>query len=146
MAEPASSDETSPSESHSYFVRLGKLSAKVQERALQHSLVRARHARESAYSAATQITSTLDLLEKARSGLGTASNQIGGASEQLLQRWTEWKQKQAGAGQNESEADGSKDEAEVREVHLETDLMVSNQIIFAFQSIYSVYTVHYNLK
>ncbi len=113
MAEPASSDVTTPSESHSYFVRLGKLSAKVQERALQHSLLRARHARESAYSAVTQITSTLDLLEKARSGLGSASNQIGGASEQLLQRWTEWKQKQAGSGQNESEPDGSRDEAEV---------------------------------
>ncbi|KAG7235594.1 hypothetical protein INR49_002474 [Caranx melampygus] len=43
------------------------------------------------------ITSTLDLLESARASLGTASNQIGGASEQLLQRWTEWKQNQAGA-------------------------------------------------
>lgn len=102
------------SPSPSYFVRLGKLSAKVQERALQHSLVRARHAKDATYAAVTQITSTLDLLESARTSLGTASNQIGGAPEQLLQRWTEWKQIQAGAGQVESEPDEPKDESEVR--------------------------------
>ncbi len=105
---------TTPSASPSYFVRLGKLSAKVQERALQQSLVRARHARDSTYNAVTDITSTLDLLERARTSLDTASNQIGGASEQLLQRWTEWKQKQTGAGQTETESDGTKDETEVR--------------------------------
>ncbi|XP_070817208.1 mannose-6-phosphate receptor binding protein 1 [Chaetodon trifascialis] len=112
VAEPAPSEVTTPSGSPSYFVRLGKLSAKVQERALEQSLVRARHARDSTYTAVAQITSTLDLLESARTSLGTASNQIGGASEQLLQRWTEWKQKQAGTGQTESEPDGTKDEAE----------------------------------
>lgn len=101
------------STSPSYFVRLGKLSAKVQERALQQSLVRARHASDATYSAVAQITSTLDLLESARTSLGTASNQIGGASEQLLQRWTEWRQKQPGDGQTESEPDGAKDESEV---------------------------------
>ncbi|XP_051234003.1 mannose-6-phosphate receptor binding protein 1 isoform X1 [Dicentrarchus labrax] len=112
VAEPATGEVTTLSASPSYFVRLGKLSAKVQERALQQSLVRARHARDSTYTAVAQITSTLDLLESARTSLGTASNQIGGASEQLLQRWREWKQKQAGAGQTESEPDGTKDEAE----------------------------------
>ena len=105
-----------PSASPSYFVRLGKLSAKVQERALQQSLLRARHARDTTHAAVSQITSTLDLLESARTSLGSASNQIGGASEQLLQRWTEWKQRQAGAGQTESEPDGTKDETEVRPV------------------------------
>lgn len=114
MAEPASSEVTTQMASPSYFVRLGKLSAKVQERALQQSLVRARHARDTTYASVAQITSTLDLLERARTSLGTASNQIGGASEQLLQRWTEWKEKQAGAGQTESEPDGTIDEAEVR--------------------------------
>ncbi|KAM7012492.1 mannose-6-phosphate receptor binding protein 1 [Tautogolabrus adspersus] len=112
VAEPATSEVSALSASHSYFVRLGKLSAKVQERALQQSLLRARHARDATYAAVAQITSTMDLLESARTSLGTASNQMGGASEQLLQRWTEWKQKQAGAGQTESEADGNKDEAE----------------------------------
>ncbi|XP_030288625.1 mannose-6-phosphate receptor binding protein 1 isoform X2 [Sparus aurata] len=113
VAEPASSEVTTQMASPSYFVRLGKLSAKVQERALQQSLVRARHARDTTYASVAQITSTLDLLERARTGLGTASNQIGGASEQLLQRWTEWKEKQAGAGQTESEPDGTIDEAEL---------------------------------
>ncbi|XP_053177677.1 mannose-6-phosphate receptor binding protein 1 isoform X2 [Scomber japonicus] len=116
VAEPATGEAgevATLSASPSYFVRLGKLSAKVQERALQQSLVRARHARDATHVAVSQITSTLDLLESARSSLGSASNQIGGASEQLLQRWTEWKQKEGGAGQNESEPDGAKDETEL---------------------------------
>ncbi|XP_060889266.1 mannose-6-phosphate receptor binding protein 1 isoform X1 [Labrus mixtus] len=112
VAEPATSEVSALSASPSYFVRLGKLSARVQEQALQQSLLRARRARDATYVAVAQITSTLDLLESARTSLGTASNQLGGASEQLLQRWTEWKQKQAGAGQTESEPDGNKDEAE----------------------------------
>ncbi|XP_069006381.1 mannose-6-phosphate receptor binding protein 1 [Embiotoca jacksoni] len=112
LAEPANFEVTTPSASPSYFVRLGKLSAKVQGRALQQSLDRAQHARDATYTAVAQITSTLDLLESTRTRLGTASNQIGGASEQLQQRWTEWKQKQEGAGQAESEPDGAKDESE----------------------------------
>lgn len=116
LAEPATSEVTTTSASQpgspSYFVRLGKLSARVQERALEQSLLRAQQAREATYAAVTQITSTLDLLERARGSLGTATNQIGGASEQLLQRWTEWKQRQAGAEHTESEPDGTKDENE----------------------------------
>lgn len=119
MAEPASTQVTTSAGSPSYFVRLGKLSAKVQERALQHSVARARQARDNTYNAVAQITSTLDLLESARTSLGSAGNQIGGATEQLRQRWTEWKQKQAGSGQNEPEPAGIKDEAEVRGCDLE---------------------------
>lgn len=119
LAEPATSEVTttqptaSPPGSPSYFVRLGKLSSKVQDRALEQSLVRARQARDATYAAVSQITSTLDLLERARSGLGTATNQIGGASEQLQQRWTEWKQDQAGAEHpTETEPDGTKADGE----------------------------------
>ncbi|XP_029355753.1 mannose-6-phosphate receptor binding protein 1 [Echeneis naucrates] len=115
IAEPVTGEMTTPSDSPSYFVRLGKLSAKVQERALEQSLVRARHARDTSYAAVAQITSTLDLLESARSSLGAATNQIGGAPEQLLQRWKEWKEKQAGAGQTESEPEGTKNESEKME-------------------------------
>lgn len=113
MAEPASTEVSASAGSPSYFVRLGKLSSKVQERALQLSLARARQARDNTYNTVAQITSTLDLLEGARTSLGSAGNQIGGATEQLRQRWTEWKQRQAGSGQSESELDGIKDEAEV---------------------------------
>lgn len=113
MAEPASSEMATPQASPSYFVRLGKLSAKVQERALQQSLARARQARDVTYSAVAQIASTLDLLERARTSLGSANNQIGEASEQLQQRWADWKQRQAGTGHTETEPDVAKDEAEV---------------------------------
>lgn len=113
MAEPVSGELANQAASPSYFVRLGKLSTKVQERAREQSLARARQARDVTYAAVAQITSTLDLLERARSSLGSASTQIGEATEQLQQRWTEWKQKQAGAGHAEAEADGAKNEAEV---------------------------------
>ncbi|KAM6921136.1 mannose-6-phosphate receptor binding protein 1 [Xenentodon cancila] len=112
VAESSSCEVTTTSASSSYFVRLGKLSAKVQERALEQSLMRAQHARDTTYSALAQITSTLDLLEIARASLGTASSQVGGASEQLQQQWTEWTQKRHEAGQTESEPDGTKDEHE----------------------------------
>uniref|UniRef100_A0A3P9HWZ5 Perilipin n=1 Tax=Oryzias latipes TaxID=8090 RepID=A0A3P9HWZ5_ORYLA len=102
VAEPAGTEVATSSDSPSYFVRLGKLSAKVQERALESSLIRAQRARDATYAAVAQITSTLDLVESARAGLGAAGNQIGEASEQLLQRWKEWKQEGA-----QSEADGS---------------------------------------
>ncbi|XP_075895664.1 mannose-6-phosphate receptor binding protein 1 isoform X2 [Nelusetta ayraudi] len=115
VAEPASGELANQAASPSYFVRLGKLSTKVQERAREQSLARARQARDVTYAAVAQITSTLDLLERARSSLGSASTQIGEATEQLQQRWTEWKQKQAAAGhaEAEAEADGAKNEAEL---------------------------------
>lgn len=120
------------SASPSYFVRLGKLSVKVQERALEQSLVRARRARDATYAAVAQITSTFDLLERTRDSLGTASNQIAESSEQLLQRWTEWKQKQEGEGQTESEPDGSKHEPEVRIRHRTTRIQDKTDLRYCF--------------
>lgn len=117
LAEPATSSEVSgttasPPGSPSYFVRLGKLSSKVQERALEQSLLRARQARDTTYAAVTQITSTLDLLETARRDPGATTDQSSGALKQLQQRWTEWKQVQAEAQQTESEPEEAKDENE----------------------------------
>lgn len=117
LAEPATSSEVStatagPPGSPSYFVRLGKLSSKVQERALEQSLLRARQARDATYAAVAQITSTLDLLETARSDPGATTDQTDGASEQLKQRWTEWKQVQGEAQQTEAEPEEAKDENE----------------------------------
>ncbi|KAK6314170.1 hypothetical protein J4Q44_G00156290 [Coregonus suidteri] len=114
LAEPATGEvATAPVVGSSYFVRLGKLSSKVQERALEQSLVRARHARDTTYATMTQITSTLDLLEKARSTLATANHQLGGAPEQLLQRWKEWQEKQPKDGVVETgEVDVPKDQTE----------------------------------
>lgn len=117
LAEPATSSEVStatasPPGSPSYFVRLGKLSSKVQERALEQSLLRARQARQATYAAVTQITSTLDLLETARRDPGATTDQTSGALKQLQQRWTEWKQVQAEAQQTEAEPEEAKDENE----------------------------------
>ncbi|XP_034035502.1 perilipin-3 [Thalassophryne amazonica] len=112
VAEPATGEVTTTPTSPSYFVRLGKLSAKVQERALEQSLVRARHARDATYASMAQITSTLDLLEKAKTSLGTTSSHVESASEQLLQRWRKWRQEQVVTQQPETDPDGSKDESE----------------------------------
>lgn len=117
MAEPATGEvATAPvvGSSPSYFIRLGKLSSKVQERALEQSLVRARCARDTTYATITQITSTLDLLENARSTLAAANHQLGGAPEQLLQRWKEWQEKQPKDGQVDGgKMDGPKDQTAV---------------------------------
>ncbi|XP_061680357.1 mannose-6-phosphate receptor binding protein 1 isoform X2 [Syngnathoides biaculeatus] len=114
VGEPATCQVSSTTPS--YFVRLGNLSAKVQERALQQSLTRARRARDTTRAAVAQLSSTLDLLETARTGMASGSHQIGGAIEQLQQRWTEWSQKQPGGGQpvsdGQPDSDGSQDEAQ----------------------------------
>lgn len=137
MAEPANSEVSTTSANPSYFVRLGKLSAKVQERALEQSLGRARKARDATYAAVAQITSTLDLVESARASLGTAGNQIAGAPEQLLQRWTEWKKKREGEGLTESEPDGSKDESGVRiKLFLECNSLFGFEISLSVCKIY----------
>ncbi|XP_063057688.1 mannose-6-phosphate receptor binding protein 1 [Engraulis encrasicolus] len=88
----------------SYFVRLGNLSAKVRERALEQSQVRARNARDATNAAVAQISSTLDLLENARATLTTANRQLGGAPEQLMQRWREWQQQQQQQQQQQGQA------------------------------------------
>ncbi|KAJ8419007.1 hypothetical protein AAFF_G00005060 [Aldrovandia affinis] len=114
LAEPAPDVEAQPAvgSSPSYFVRLGNLSSKVQERALEQSLAKARHARDATHSALAQIASTLDLLESARSTLANANSQLGGASEQLLQRWTEWQQGQPKDKEGQGEEAGQRAQGE----------------------------------
>lgn len=106
----------SQSSAPSYFVRLGKLSAQVQERALELSLIKASAARDATHNAVSQITSTLDLLENMR-----GAKTLKGAQEQLLKRWREWRQE----GQEEHGAEGmeqdgredGKENGEVRELY-----------------------------
>lgn len=120
LAEPRPGEEEGfiVTSNPSYFVRLGKLSSKVQERALEQSLIRARKARDTTHTAVTQMTSTLDLLESARTALASANQQLGGAPEQLLQRWKEWKEGQpkemVREATAEAEVDSAKDQGEVK--------------------------------
>lgn len=125
VAEPPPKDEAetslinegvaSQSSSPSYFVRLGKLSAQVQERALELSLIRASAARDATHKAVSQISSTLELLENLR-----GANTLTGAPDQLLKRWREWRQEGQeehgqGHGAESTEEDG-KENGEVREL------------------------------
>lgn len=63
------------------------------------------------------MTSTLDLLESAQTALTTANQQLGGAPEQLLQRWKEWKEGQpkemVREAIGEADVDPAKDQGEV---------------------------------
>lgn len=104
----------------SYFVRLGKLSAKVRERALEQSLIRAHKARDTTHAAVTQMTSTMDLLESARFTLASANQQLGGAPEQLMQRWKEWKEGQPKELQEKGTAETEVDTAKDKEQELES--------------------------
>lgn len=120
LAEPRPGEEEGfiVSTRSSYFVRLGKLSAKVRERALEQSLLRARKARDTTHASVTQMTSTMDLLESARVTLASANQQLVGAPEQLLQRWKEWKEGQPKELQEkvttETEVDTAKDKKQVQ--------------------------------
>lgn len=106
----------SQSSAHSYFVRLGKLSAQVQERALELSLIKASAARDATHRAVSQISGTLELLENLR---GTNTT-LTGAPEQLLKRWREWRQEgQEEQGQEhgaESTEEDGKENGEVQEL------------------------------
>ncbi|TRZ02182.1 hypothetical protein DNTS_016299 [Danionella cerebrum] len=114
LAEPRPSDEEGfmVAETSSYFVRLGKLSAKVRERALEKSLFRARKARDSTHAAVTQMASTIDLLETTRVTLVSADQQLGGAPEPLLQQWKEWNDRQPIELQEQVTADPAIDKEE----------------------------------
>ncbi|MBN3315553.1 PLIN3 protein, partial [Atractosteus spatula] len=104
LSEPVSGGEAGPPVAQqSYFVRLGTLSAKVRERALELSLGRARRAHESALSTLASLTTTLDLIERTKAALGSATDRLGGAQEQLLQRWAEWKEGQPGGKEAEED-------------------------------------------
>lgn len=103
-----------------YFVRLGKLSSQVQERALELSLIKASTARDATHKAVSQISSTLELLENLR-----GANTLTGAPEQLLKRWREWRQEGqreqvqghgAESTEQDREEDREEDDKENREV------------------------------
>ncbi|KFP05058.1 Perilipin-3, partial [Calypte anna] len=75
----------------SYFVRLGSLSAKLQHRALQHSLGKLQSARRSSQDVLTQLQRTLDLVEQLKQGV---DQRLQGGQEKLQQLWLEWSKKQ----------------------------------------------------
>ncbi|XP_065102824.1 mannose-6-phosphate receptor binding protein 1 [Paramisgurnus dabryanus] len=125
LAEPRPGEEDGfvVTSNPSYFVRLGKLSSKVRERALEQSLIRARRARDTTHAAVTQMTSTLDLLEGARITLSSANRQLGGAPEQLLQRWKEWKEGQPKEMVREATAEADVDTAKDQGEQLERNVL-----------------------
>ncbi|NXH43468.1 PLIN3 protein, partial [Dicaeum eximium] len=82
----------------SYFVRLGSLSAKVQHRALQHSLNKLQSARQSSQDLLAQLQRTLDLVEQLKQGV---DQRLQGGQEKLQQLWLEWSKKQPGGGKDQ---------------------------------------------
>ncbi|NWH64004.1 PLIN3 protein, partial [Geococcyx californianus] len=77
----------------SYFVRLGSLSAKLQRRALQHSLGKMQSAHRSSQDVLAQLQRTLDLVEHLKQGM---DQKLQGGQEKLQQLWLEWSKKQPG--------------------------------------------------
>lgn len=118
---PLNSNGLAPSSpTSSYFVRLGKLSSRVQERALELSLIKASAARDATHKAVSQISGTLDLLEL----LGDA-NKLVGSPEQLLKKWREWKQETGASepdqrleNQEETETKDNQEQVESRALHM----------------------------
>ncbi|NXA53480.1 PLIN3 protein, partial [Nothocercus julius] len=81
----------------SYFVRLGSLSAKLQQRALQHSLGKLQRARRSSHDVLARLQRTLDLVEHLKQGM---DQKLQGGQEKLQQLWVEWSKKQPGGGKD----------------------------------------------
>ncbi|NWT31023.1 PLIN3 protein, partial [Cardinalis cardinalis] len=82
----------------SYFVRLGSLSAKVRQRALQHSLSKLQSARQSSQELLAQLQRTLDLVETLKQGV---DQKLQGGQEKLQQLWLEWSKKQPDGGKDQ---------------------------------------------
>ncbi|NXG49641.1 PLIN3 protein, partial [Psilopogon haemacephalus] len=81
----------------SYFVRLGSLSSKLRQRALQHSLGKLQSARHSSQDLLAQLQRTLDLVEHLKQGV---DQKLQGGQEKLQQLWLEWSKKQPGGGKD----------------------------------------------
>uniref|UniRef100_A0A8C5IV41 Perilipin n=1 Tax=Junco hyemalis TaxID=40217 RepID=A0A8C5IV41_JUNHY len=82
----------------SYFVRLGSLSSKVRQRALQHSLSKLQSARQSCQDQLAQLQRTLDLVETLKQGV---DQKLQGGQEKLQQLWLEWSKKQPDGGKDQ---------------------------------------------
>ncbi|XP_061457793.1 uncharacterized protein LOC133372749 [Rhineura floridana] len=76
---------------HSYFVRLGSLSAKLRHRAYQHSLDKLRNAKQSTQDALVQLHQTIELIEHVKQGV---DQKMKTGQEKLHQMWQQWSQKQ----------------------------------------------------
>ncbi|XP_064252507.1 perilipin-3-like isoform X2 [Passer domesticus] len=83
---------------HSYFVRLGSLSSKVRQRALQHSLGKLQSARQTSQDLLAQLQRTLDLVEQLKQGM---DQKLQGGQEKLQQLWLEWSKTQPGSGKDQ---------------------------------------------
>ncbi|XP_058676970.1 perilipin-3-like isoform X2 [Ammospiza nelsoni] len=82
----------------SYFVRLGSLSSKVRQRALQHSLSKLQSSRQSCQDLLAQLQRTLDLVETLKQGV---DQKLQGGQEKLQQLWLEWSKKQPDGGKDQ---------------------------------------------
>ncbi|KAM3656784.1 perilipin-3-like isoform 5-T6 [Ammospiza maritima maritima] len=82
----------------SYFVRLGSLSSKVRQRALQHSLSKLQSSRQSCQDLLAQLQRTLDLVETLKQGV---DQKLQGGQEKLQQLWLEWNKKQPDGGKDQ---------------------------------------------
>ncbi|XP_060101787.1 perilipin-3-like [Heteronotia binoei] len=76
-----------PVQQHEYLVRLGALSAKLRNRAYQHSLRKIKVTRQNVYNSLSQLQQTLDLIEQLKQDVG---KKLHGSQEKLSQLWLEW--------------------------------------------------------
>ncbi|XP_059576156.1 perilipin-3-like isoform X1 [Alligator mississippiensis] len=83
----------------SYYVCLGSLSTRLQQRAYQHSLSKMRSARQSALEALVQLQQAVDLIGSAKQ---TGDQMVHDSQEKLQQLWLEWRQGQPGSQEGDS--------------------------------------------
>ncbi|XP_078054263.1 perilipin-3-like [Mustelus asterias] len=86
--------EVAPAHQQSYYVRLGSLSSKVRHRAYQHSTSKMQQARQSSQDIMAQLHTTMDLIELAKKGVGSANQKLHEVQEKLHQTWDNWQKNQ----------------------------------------------------
>ncbi|NP_001279787.1 perilipin-3-like [Callorhinchus milii] len=93
--------EVAPTQDQSYYVRLGSLSSKVQQRAYRHSVAKMQHARQNGQDILSQLHNTVDLIELASKGVDTANQKLHVIQEKFHQTWVDWNKQQPGANTDE---------------------------------------------
>ncbi|XP_053145081.1 perilipin-3-like isoform X1 [Hemicordylus capensis] len=81
---------------HGYYVRLGSLSAKLRNRAYQHSLGKLQNVKQSTQVILPQLQQAIELIANTKK---TVDQKVYEGQEKLQQMWLEWQQTQPGQSQ-----------------------------------------------
>uniref|UniRef100_UPI00358E2555 perilipin-2-like n=1 Tax=Myxine glutinosa TaxID=7769 RepID=UPI00358E2555 len=87
-------DQSNGTERASYYVRLGSLSSKVQQRVYDKSVGQVRNLKQHSTDAVMRLQHAVDLIEFAKTQLGSANNKMHETQQKLQHMVNEWRETQ----------------------------------------------------